>query len=225
MAAIRKRGYGQFCALAKALDVIGDRWTLLIVRELLLRGPSRYTDLRDGLPGIATNLLAARLRELEAAGITVRERQPPPVSTMLIRLTPRGEELRAVAQAIGRWGAALLKDAAPTDAFSGHWLALPIELHLIDRTPNRKPIAIEVDTGDAPMVVETVNGAVRARVGMCDRPDTVVSGRPEVVVAALTGKLTLADARRRGLRVKGSVKALERVRPRIDQSVARTRKG
>jgi DNA-binding HxlR family transcriptional regulator len=225
MAAIRKRGYGQFCALAKALDVIGDRWTLLIVRELLLRGPSRYTDLRDGLPGIATNLLAARLRELEAAGITVRERQPPPVSTMLIRLTPRGEELRAVAQAIGRWGAALLNDAAPTDSFCGHWLALPIELHLIDRTPNRKPIAIEVDTGDAPMVVETVNGAVRARPGTCEAPDAVVSGKPQVVVAALTGKLTLADARRRGLRVKGSVKALERVRPRIDQSVARTRKG
>jgi len=214
MAAIRKRGYGQFCALAKALDVIGDRWTLLIVRELLLRGPSRYTDLRDGLPGIATNLLAARLRELEAAGITVRERQPPPVSTMLIRLTPRGEELRAVAQAIGRWGSALLKDAAPTDALCGYWLALPIELHLIDRTPNRKPIAIEVDTGDAPMVVETVNGAVRARAGMCDRPDAVVSGPPAVVVALMTGRLTIAEARRRRAHVEGSLSALERILPR-----------
>jgi len=213
MAHEQKRGYGQYCALAKALDVIGDRWTMLIVRELLLRGPCRYTDLLAGLPGIATNLLAARLRELEAAGITVREREPPPVATMLIRLTPRGEELRAVVHAIGRWGAALLKDAAPTDAFRSHWIAMPIELHLIDRAPKRKPIAIEVDTGGPPIIVETVNGSVRARPGTCDAPDAVVSGRPQVVVAALTGRLTLAEARRHGLRVKGSLKALERVRP------------
>jgi DNA-binding HxlR family transcriptional regulator len=213
MAAIRKRGYGHYCALAKALDVIGDRWTLLIIRELLLRGACRYTDLRDGLPGIATNLLVARLRMLEADGIIVRERQPPPVSTMLIGLTPRGEELRGVVHAIGRWGAALLEEAAPTEEFRSHWIALPIEQHLIDRTPNRKPIAIEVDTGGAPMIVETVNGGVRAQPGTCDRPDAVVSGRPHVIVAALTGKMTLAEARRRGLRVSGSVKALERVRP------------
>jgi DNA-binding HxlR family transcriptional regulator len=77
----RKRGYGQHCALAKALDVIGDRWTLLIVRELLARGPCRYTDVRNGLPGIATNLLAARLRDLERSGIVRREEAPPPIAT------------------------------------------------------------------------------------------------------------------------------------------------
>src|ERR687885_1607076 len=85
-----RRGYGQYCAVAKALDLVGDRWTLLIVRELLLRGPCRYTDLRHGLPGIATNLLADRLRELERAGIISREDAPPPVATALFRLTPRG---------------------------------------------------------------------------------------------------------------------------------------
>ena len=72
------RSYKQFCGLAKALEIIGDRWTLLIVRELLARGRSRYTDLQDGLPGIATNLLADRLRELEEAGIIQREDAPPP---------------------------------------------------------------------------------------------------------------------------------------------------
>ena len=72
------RFYEQYCAIAKALDVIGDRWTLLIVRELLVRGPSRYTDLRNGLPGIATNLLVDRLRGLEEAGIVRREAAPPP---------------------------------------------------------------------------------------------------------------------------------------------------
>src|ERR1700761_9754991 len=90
------RSYGQYCSIAKALDVVGDRWTLLIVRELLIRGACRYTDLKNGLPGIATNLLADRLRELEAAGLISREEAPPPVATTLFKLTPRGEEMRPV---------------------------------------------------------------------------------------------------------------------------------
>src|ERR671928_603445 len=98
------RSYGQYCALAKALDVIGDRWSLLIVRELLLRDACRYTDLREGLPGIATNLLADRLRELEAAGIVSREEAPPPIATTLFRLTPRGEQLGPVLDHLSVWG-------------------------------------------------------------------------------------------------------------------------
>src|ERR1700751_2509931 len=93
--------YGQICPVAKALDVIGERWSLLIVRELLLRGACRYTDLRAGLPGIATNLLADRLRELESAGLVRREEAPPPVATTLFHLTPAGLELEPVLQAIG----------------------------------------------------------------------------------------------------------------------------
>src|ERR1041384_6890848 len=99
------RSYGQYCSVARALDVIGDRWTLLIVRELLIRGPSRYTDLQYGLPGVATNLLAARLRELEVEGIVTKELAPPPVATTLFRLTPRGEALESVLVALGKWGA------------------------------------------------------------------------------------------------------------------------
>jgi DNA-binding HxlR family transcriptional regulator len=86
------RHYGQYCALARALDVVGDRWTLLIIRELSIR-PCRYTDLRDGLPGIATNLLADRLKSLEAAGVIASEAAPPPVATTLYRLTDRGMAL------------------------------------------------------------------------------------------------------------------------------------
>ena len=96
------RSYGQYCALAKALDLVGDRWTLLIVRELGLRGPSRYTDLQHGLPGIATNMLADRLREMEDAGIVRREAAPPPVATTLFQLTERGQELVPVLFALGR---------------------------------------------------------------------------------------------------------------------------
>src|SRR6266852_6069713 len=102
------RSYKQYCALAKALDVIGDRWTLLIVRELLIREAYRYTDLRDGLPGIATNLLADRLRELERAGIVEREAAPAPVASTLYRLTERGRELRPAVHALGRWSAPMM---------------------------------------------------------------------------------------------------------------------
>ena len=102
------RSYDEYCAMAKSLDVVGDRWTLLIVRELELRGACRYTDLRNGLPGIATNLLADRLRELEHAGVVVREEAPPPIATTLFRLTPRGAELRPVLESLVRWGMPLM---------------------------------------------------------------------------------------------------------------------
>ena len=99
------RSYDQYCALAKALDVVGDRWTLLIVRELLIRGPCRYTDLKDGLPGIATNLLADRLRDLQAAGILARREAPPPIATTVFELTARGRELEPAMAALASWGA------------------------------------------------------------------------------------------------------------------------
>ena len=92
------RSYGQYCSIAKALDVVGDRWTLLIIRELLIRGACRYTDLKDGLPGIATNLLADRLRELESAGLIRREEAPPPVATTLFHLTEAGAALLPVVE-------------------------------------------------------------------------------------------------------------------------------
>ena len=90
------RSYGQYCSVAKALDVVGDRWNLLIVRELLLRAPLRYTDLRRGLPGIATNLLSDRLRALEAGGVVTREEAPPPIATTVFELTERGRQLDSV---------------------------------------------------------------------------------------------------------------------------------
>src|ERR1043166_1224286 len=111
------RSYNQFCAVAKSLDVVGERWTLLIVRELMLRGPSRYTDLREGLPGIATNLLADRLRDLEREGIVAREDAPPPVATTLFSLTPRGADLKPVIDSLGRWGAPLMVEPTGDEEF------------------------------------------------------------------------------------------------------------
>src|SRR4030081_3146122 len=102
------RSYDEYCAIAKSLDVVGDRWTLLIIRELALRGACRYTDLRNGLPGIATNLLAERLRDMEEAGVLSSRYAPPPIATTLFALTKRGAELEPVIMQMASWGMPLL---------------------------------------------------------------------------------------------------------------------
>src|SRR5919108_1109967 len=102
------RSYHQYCAVARALDLIGDRWTLLLIRDLLL-GPKRYKDLLEGLPGIGTNLLAHRLREMEEYGLVERATLPPPSGVAVYQLTPTGEGLAPALSAIGRWGAQYLR--------------------------------------------------------------------------------------------------------------------
>ena len=214
------RTYDQYCGLARALDVVGDRWTLLIVRELLIRPACRYTDLRYGLPGIATNLLADRLVELEEQGIITREAAPPPVATTLYRLTPRGEALKPALTALGAWGAPLLGSASADAAFRSHWLALPLELQLTDREPDRPPVTIEVRTGDQPVVVEAVDGTVRVRPGTAPDPDATVSGAPPPVLSLLLGELDLATARAQGVAVEGDPDALRRLTRRADAAPA-----
>ena len=208
------RSYRQYCALAKALDLIGDRWTLLIVRELLLRGALRYTDLQAGVPGIASNLLADRLRDLERAGIVRREPAPPPVATTLFHLTPRGQELGPAVLALGRWGEPLIAERDDQDSFCTHWLSLQAKLHLADQEPDAPPVAIELRAGDDPLTIEAVDGVVRTRPGAASDPDLVLTGSPEVLVGVLTGRLTLGAARADGLQHSGAVTTLRRVQPR-----------
>jgi DNA-binding HxlR family transcriptional regulator len=208
------RSYHQYCSLAKALELVGDRWTLLIVRELLLRGALRYTDLQTGVPGIATNLLADRLRDLEQAGIIRRDPAPPPVATTLFHLTPRGEELGPAVLALGRWGEPLIAERDDQDSFCTHWLSLQARLHLADQAPDAPPVAIEVRAGDEPLTIEAVDGVVRTRPGAASDPDLVLTGSPEVLVGVLTGTLTLGDARARGLQHSGAVTTLRRLQPR-----------
>jgi DNA-binding HxlR family transcriptional regulator len=209
------RSYGESCALARALDVVGDRWTLLIVRELLIRGECRYTDLQYGLPGIATNLLADRLRQLEDAGIVAREAAPPPVATTLFRLTPRGQGLKSVLEALGRWGRPLLEEPLADAEFRSHWLVLPLQLLLTDNAPEKPPVTIEVRTGDQPLVIETADGEVRAYPGEAANPDATIIGPFSLVVGLLEGELDLATARARGLKFKGDRGALLRVQPKV----------
>ncbi|MFB9725893.1 helix-turn-helix domain-containing protein [Haloechinothrix salitolerans] len=119
-----RRTYAHYCPVARSLDVVGERWTLLIVRELAL-GPRRYTDLHADLPGISTDVLAARLKDMEANGLVVRRKLSVPV--WVYELTPRGRELVPVLAELASWGSALLTDNPdPTDALRGHWFAIPV---------------------------------------------------------------------------------------------------
>jgi DNA-binding HxlR family transcriptional regulator len=208
------RTYDQLCGLARALDVVGDRWTLLIVRELLVQQPCRYTDLRYGLPGIATNMLADRLRELEANGIITRELAPPPIATTLFRLTPRGETLRPVLEALGQWGAPLLAETSEKAEFRSHWLTLPLELLLVDHCSDRPAVTIELDTGEQPMLIETLDGSVRVRPGTSPAPDARLTGAPDIAIALLSGRIDLVTALDRGLEFEGDQDALRRIQPR-----------
>ncbi len=208
------RSYRQYCGLAKALDVVGDRWTLLVVRELLIRGACRYTDLQAGLPGIATNLLAQRLVALERAGIVRREAARPPVATTLFKLTARGEELGPVIAALGRWAGPLLSSRGRVDTFRPHWLALPLQLYLTDKDPTHPPVTLELRAGVEPVTVETIDGSVRARPGPAASPQAVLTGAPELILGVLMGRIDLARARSAGLKYEGDPAALRRFQPR-----------
>ena len=206
------RSYRQFCGLARALDIVGERWTLLIVRELLM-GPRRYTDLHAGLPGIATNLLATRLNRMEEAGLVTREDAPPPIATTLYRLTLRGEELRPVIESLGRWARPLMAQGMKGDAFRAEWLTLPAELYLADRDPSRPPVVVEVRAGVQPIVIEANEGTIRSRPGRAKEPDAIITARPDIALGLLLGRIDLTSARARGLKLEGDPRVLRRFGP------------
>lgn len=207
------RSYGEYCSVAKALDVVGDRWTLLVMRELILQGPCRYTDLKGALPGIATNLLAERLRQLEAAGLIWREDAAPPVATTLFRLTAAGAELEPVLTALGAWGIRYMADPADRDEFRGHWFAFPVSLFLHDRDPDGPPVAIELRTTGRPAVIEVSGGSVRTRLGTTPAPDLVLRGTPQLILGLISAHLTPGQAQEAGLEIEGDAGVLARLQP------------
>jgi DNA-binding HxlR family transcriptional regulator len=207
------RTYGQYCSVAKALDVVGDRWTLLIIRELLVQGPCRYTDLKSGLPGIATNLLADRLRELERAGLIRREEAAPPIATALFQLTDAGMELEPVLHALGGWGIRYMAQPKDSDEFRSHWFAFPVSLFLHDRDPNGPPITIELRTTDRPAAIEVSGGSVHTRLGTTPDPDLILRGTAPLILGVLSAHLTIDEAADLGLEISGDTAALKRVQP------------
>jgi DNA-binding HxlR family transcriptional regulator len=207
------RSYDQYCSIARGLDVVGDRWTLLIVRELLVQGPCRFTDLKNGLPGIATNLLSTRLKELESAGLITREDAPPPVATVLYQLTDSGQELEPVLKALGMWGLRFMAEERPGDAFRAQWLAYAPAWFTVDADPDAPPAVIQLIAAGETAVIELRDGQVHTRTGTSSDPDLVLDGPPRAVLGLLGGILDLDSAGHLGLTATGRLDLLARLRP------------
>ena len=172
MATMRKR-YEQYCPVAHALDLVGERWALLVVRELM-HGPKRYTDLVEHLPGIGTNILASRLRDLEAGGIVTKRRLPPPAASRVYELTEYGQGLRPAIRELALWGARSLGPPTVRDELFDGWLENAVDTVLAPVAP---PGRFEFRVGD--QVASLVDGEAQA--GPVDDPDVVVEGDPEGV--------------------------------------------
>jgi DNA-binding HxlR family transcriptional regulator len=206
------RSYGQYCALARALDVVGERWTLLIIRELLLQGACRFTDLKNGLPGIAPNLLSSRLKELEEDGLIAREDAPPPVATTLYALTAEGRSLEPVLDALGEWGRPLMVAEHEGDVFRAHWLAYAAESFTADGDPEAAPAIVQLISGDKSAVIEVGGGEVRSRVGRNPDAELTLDGPPRLILGLITGMIDLGQATDAGLHATGNLEVLTRLR-------------
>jgi DNA-binding HxlR family transcriptional regulator len=163
--------YDQYCPVAHALGVVGERWALLVVRELL-QGPKRYTDLAEGLPGIGTNILASRLRDLEQAGVVTKKTLPPPAASRVYELTEFGLELKPVMRELALWGARSLGPPTAEDELFPGWLVNPVEMILAPLAPTGR---FEFRVGDE--IASLVDGVAHA--GPTDDPDVVVEGDAE----------------------------------------------
>ncbi|MFD7456824.1 MULTISPECIES: winged helix-turn-helix transcriptional regulator [unclassified Streptomyces] len=188
-----RRSYDQYCSAARALDVIGDRWTLLIVRELLA-GPRRYTDLHADLPGVSTDVLASRLKDMERDGLTTRRRLPPPGAAYVYELTPRGRELLPVLQAVGAWGQAELGERRPTDAVRAHWFALP----LLRGLEGQGVVEVRLDEGEFHLYVGAEDGPLYGDGPAPGEPDARLVLDVGTCTAVARGEAALADAVRDG---------------------------
>jgi DNA-binding HxlR family transcriptional regulator len=188
--------YDQYCPIACALGLVGERWTLLVARELM-NGPKRYTDLVDGLPGIGTNILAARLKDLEAAGIVSRHKLPPPAASTVYELTDSGRRLRPVLHELARFGARYM-GPPPDEALEPGWLLGALDLAL-SPVAREGAIAFRIGEEEASLVDGT---AVPGLVGVVDA----------VVETDATGFYHLfVDGKLDGVRIDGDREAVERL--------------
>lgn len=202
------RSYGQYCGLARALDVVGERWALLIVRELL-DGPRRYNELLNGLPGIATNLLVERLRNLETDGVVRR------LDDGRYALTPWGKDLHEAIYALGRWAGPLMARPRGEDHFRPNWLRHMVVARFEGIDPLRKDMTVELQCGDEPpvMLISAGGKVYLATAGATD-PDVTLAGPEDAVVGLLLGRIRRADAASRGVTATGNVRGLSGLRPR-----------
>jgi DNA-binding HxlR family transcriptional regulator len=207
------RTYDQHCGLAHALDLVGERWTLLIVRELLA-GPRRYTDLSAGLISVPTNVLASRLREMEAGGLVRRRRLSPPASSVVVyELTAEGESLTGPITELARWGMRTLPPHTQGRPFRAHWLVLALQASFDPPAAEgvRETYEFTIE-GDDVVSFEVSDGEGRARMGAAGDAAVRIRADAETLAGLTSGALGGAEALRRGALVEGSAAAIARLR-------------
>jgi DNA-binding HxlR family transcriptional regulator len=187
------RSYGDACGIARALDVVGERWALLVVRELLL-GPQRFSDLRQALPKAASNLVADRLRELEGRGVVSRRTLPPPAGSTVYELTAWGQELEPIVLALGNWGTRFPTPPAPTQLSATS--ALLFLRNCTRPDPDGPPAVFRFELDDRVWTVRIQDGQLQVQPGEPTAPDACLRTDPKTLNALLEdpGKLDTAMA-------------------------------
>ena len=203
------RSYEDGCAAAHALDLVGERWALLVVRELLL-GPKRFTDLRAGLPNASPNVLSQRLRELERAGVVRRRKLPPPAASRVYELTDWGMELEPVIIRLGRWGAR--SPSKPRDGALGvDSLVLSMRTMFDPRAADGLTASYELRLGEAVFRAVVADGRFEIVRGSADRPDATIETDPGTLTALVYGGRRFAEALGSGdLKIEGDESAVAR---------------
>ena len=187
-----KRSYGEACRFAHALDLVGERWALLVVRELLL-GPKRFTDLRGGLPHASPNILSERLRELEQAGVVHRRKLPPPAASQVYELTAWGEELEPVVTQLGAWGA---RSPVPPEHREIGASSIVLALRSLFDAEAAKGLeaTYELRLGEESFAVRVMGGELDLSRGEVTNPVVAIETDPGILAALLTGGLPLEEA-------------------------------
>jgi DNA-binding HxlR family transcriptional regulator len=204
-----KRSYGDRCGIARALDVVGERWALLVVRELLL-GPKRFTDLRSGLPHLGPDVLSQRLRELEGSGIVRRRRLAPPAASRVYELTDRGYELEPVILALGRWGS---RAPFPSqgEAFGAESAILALKTLFAPSAVGRSAASYELRLGEHRFHARVADRRLEISRGDADHPNAIIETDPATLASVLWHGRSVAEAQRSGnLKLQGSKSAAQR---------------
>jgi len=204
------RSYAQYCPVAHALELVGERWALLVVRELL-NGPKRYTDLAEALPGIGTNILAARLKDLEQAGVVQKRRLPPPAAVKVYELTPYGEELREPMYALARWGARTLGPPTANDSLSPGWLVNAVRATFDRGRAEQFSAVVELRVDDEVAHVRFDDDMPLVEPGAADDPGLVIETDPATLFCVAAREQSAKEALKIGaVRVTGKRADAER---------------
>ena len=190
---VQKKSYEQFCPVARTLDLVGERWTLLIIRDLLM-GPKRYTDLRTGLPGIASDILTARLRILQEAGFIRRRELPRPAPATVYELTDEGRELRHVVLALGRIGIATLSGPRPGEDIQPERILVGLRPSFHSERFATLTETYELTIDGLPFTVEVSEGSVDTRPGTASDPALRLRTDSDTLIRLLTRKLSPSAA-------------------------------